>query len=124
MNKHHTASDRRGLSIASGGLKHWQARLRQLEGKMLAGAAGKGKGTPAKEVYDKVKGATPKAYNADADVQMKEKKKKKKDESDDESEEEVKEKKDKKGDDADEAPKSEKKKKRKAVSGAFPFAGC
>mmetsp|Transcript_31391 Transcript_31391/g.68634 ORF Transcript_31391/g.68634 Transcript_31391/m.68634 type:complete len:519 (-) Transcript_31391:15-1571(-) len=110
-----------------------EARLRQLEGKMLAGAAGKGKGTPAKEVYDKARAGTaalattPKAYNADADVQM-EKKKKKKAESDSEDEEEepVKEKKKKKEDkeekkkkkkdkdEDEEAPKSEKKKKRKA----------
>lgn len=54
-----------------------EARLRQLEGKVLGGEAGKstGKEQPAK--YDKTKqGSTPglasaaKSYNADADVAM------------------------------------------------------
>jgi len=99
-----------------------EARLRQLEGRSLAGAGGKGKGTPKTEVYDKTRSdgaalaAAPKAYNTDGDVKI-EKKKKKKAESSDEEEEPVKEKKEKKEKKEEKeakTPKSEKKKKRKA----------
>jgi hypothetical protein len=66
--------------------------LRQLEGRSLAGAGGKGKGTPKTEVYDKTRSngaalaAAPKAYNTDGDVKIEKKKKKKAESSDDEEE--------------------------------------
>eukprot|EP00798_Chlamydomonas_sp_ICE-L_P014269 gene14269-20243_t len=122
-----------------------EARLRQLEGTMLASDGAKSKGKDAIAKYDKKQGGgletAPKAYNADADAvavvgkkEKKEKKdkKKKREESEEEEEEEApkekkakkekKEKKEKKAEkskadseDEDEGEKKIKKKKKKSA---------
>ena len=99
-----------------------EARLRQLEGKE-GGGSGAPRGLPSAQKYDSSRqngtaAATPKAYNADADVEMtdkKEKKKKKKDVETDgeEKKSEKKEKKKKREKDDDEDGEKKKKKKKK-----------
>lgn len=98
-----------------------EARLRQLEGKVLSseGAGAKGKEQPAK--YDKAKAngdamaTATKAYNADADTVVEKKKKKKRDADDEEAPKKKKSKKEDK-EDGEKKKKAKKEKKKKADS--------
>ena len=99
-----------------------EARLRQLEGK-IGGESAAPRGLPSAQKYDSARQggatvATPKAYNADADVTAdadgkKEKKKKKKEKEANGDVEEKKEKKEKKRKDRDDEDGEKKKKKKK-----------
>mmetsp|Transcript_8493 Transcript_8493/g.11462 ORF Transcript_8493/g.11462 Transcript_8493/m.11462 type:complete len:514 (+) Transcript_8493:168-1709(+) len=113
-----------GATIGIEGRAHVEARLRQLEGKAQAGAAGVKTPTGAKS-YDKSKGdgklvTAAKSYNADADVTMaksddgeKKKKKKEKEEKTEEEDGEKKKKKKKEKEVEVEEEEGEKKKKKK-----------